>query len=380
MKKIAIVYDWMDKWGGVERMLLILHELFPHAVFYTSFVDYDTAIWAQSLNPRTSYMQRLPRFILRNRVLSLPFFTYAFESFNLREYDVVISVSSSFAKGVVTDHHTKHISIILTPPRFLWQGEENYKKGGMVGWVLKRRLREWDVVAAERPDTLLAISKTVANRCKKYYKRDSLVVYPPFDSNYWDTVKSKLLNTGVSKELVSDLSGSRFGLVVSRLERYKRIDIAVDAFRDGALSKHYDKLVIVGKGTEEKRLKIRAGSSKLICFYQSITDTDLAWLYHSASAHIMPQEEDFGYTSIEAQFFHCPVVAFSRGGASETVIDGKTGILFDMQTPSSLIEALARLASMKYNLSTVNTQAFQNNVAQYDKAQFATVMKDITNL
>ena len=121
MKKIAIVYDWMDKWGGVERMLLILHELFPHAVFYTSFVDYDTAFWAQSLNLRTSYMQRLPRFILRNRVLSLPFFTYAFESFNLREYDVVISVSSSFAKGVVTDHHTKHISIILTPPRFLWQ-------------------------------------------------------------------------------------------------------------------------------------------------------------------------------------------------------------------------------------------------------------------
>lgn len=380
MKRIAIVYDWMDKWGGVERMLLMLHELFPQAVFYTSFVDYDAAPWAKALNLQTSFMQKLPRFILKSRVLSLPFFVYAFESFNLRDYDVVLSVSSSFAKGVVTDHHTKHISFILTPPRFLWQGEENYKKGGLVGEMLKSRFRGWDMVAANRPDMLLAISKTVANRCAKYYKRDSFVVYPPFDSNYWGGVKSRLLNTGASAELVGSLSQSRFCLVVSRLEQYKRVDVAVDAFKDDAVLKYFDRLVVVGVGTEEKRLKARAGSNKSVTFYQSITDTDLAWLYQNAAAHIMPQEEDFGYTSIEAQFFHCPVIAFSRGGASETVIDGQTGLLFDAQTPSSLIEALARLASMKYNLRTVNTQVFQKNVARYDKALFAATLKNITNL
>lgn len=379
MKKIAIVYDWMDKWGGVERILLMLHELFPQAVYYTSFVNYDKAPWARELDVRTSFMQRLPSIVLKSRLLSLPFFPYAFESFNLREYDIVLSITSSFAKGVITDHHTKHISLLLTPPRFLWQGEENYQKGGLMGGMYKRRLREWDVIASERPDEYLAISKTVARRCRKYYHRDCAVLYPPFDIQYWQRIARNVHRDNVPS-LLSGLANRKYCLVVSRLERYKRVDIAVDAFKNGGLAKYVDALVIVGRGTEEQKLKARARMSENIIFYNSVNDTELAWLYQHAQAHIMPQEEDFGYTSLEAQYFNCPVIAFNRGGAVETVIEGKTGLFFDEQTPAALVKTLERFAVMKYNLRTVNSDVFQENVARYDKDRFAKALYEITNL
>lgn len=379
MKKIAIVYDWMDKWGGVERILLMLHELFPQAVYYTSFVNYDKAPWARELDVRTSFMQRLPSTILKSRLLSLPFFPYAFESFNLREYDIIFSISSSFAKGVITDHHTKHISLLLTPPRFLWHGEENYQKGGLLGGMYKRRLREWDMVASKRPDQYLAISKAVAGRCRKYYHQDCTVLYPPFDTQYWQKVKGELHNGNVSSSF-PELDNKRYCLVVGRLEKYKRVDIAVDVFKEGGLSKHFDALVIVGKGTEEQKLKAKAQTSNNIVFYNSLNDTELAWLYQHAQAHIMAQEEDFGYTSLEAQFFNCPVIAFNRGGAIETVIDGKTGLFFDEQTPAALVKTLERFAVMKYNLRTGNSDVFQENVARYDKDRFAKGLYEITNL
>src|SRR3989338_7774346 len=191
--KTAIVYDWIDKWGGVERLLLTLSEIFPDADFYTSIYDPIKAPWAKDLNIKTSYMQRLPDKIKKNRILSIPFYPFAFENFNFNNYDLVISVTSSFAKGIITKPETKHICILLTPPRFLWLYSHLYIPADYQSlfWGYLQYLKKWDLAAANRPDKIISISKTVQKRTKKIYNRDSEVIYPPFDFSYWGKIKQQ---------------------------------------------------------------------------------------------------------------------------------------------------------------------------------------------
>lgn len=158
-EKVAIVYDWVDKWGGVERVLLALHELFPKAPLFTSYIDQKGALWARNFDVHTSFIQSLPTFIKSHRALSLPFYPYAFESINFNEYDLVISVTSSFAKGIITRPETKHITYLLTPTRFLWTHCQEYGVKGMnlLGELYRKRLREWDYIVAQRPDTIISL-------------------------------------------------------------------------------------------------------------------------------------------------------------------------------------------------------------------------------
>src|SRR3989339_970850 len=286
-REIAIVYDWMDSWGGVERMLLILNEMFPEAKWYTSYVDEERAQWVRKLKVKTSFIQSLPSFIKKSRILSLPFYPYAFESFDLKGYDLVISVTSSFAKSVITGPGTRHICILLTPTRWLWSHGEMYDLGctnfdlfnPIKSWFI-RKMKAWDMVAASRPDKIISISQTVADRCLKYYDRKSEVVYPPFDIEYWKSVKRKTCNA-------KRLFFNEYYLIVSRLEPYKKVDLVIVTF-----NKMKDKkLIIVGKGTQEQKLKAIAGENTR--FIQDISDQELADLYLSATALIMPQEEDF---------------------------------------------------------------------------------------
>lgn len=330
--KIAIVYDWIDKWGGVERVLLTLHEIFPDADFYTSYYDSKEAPWAKNFKIKTSFIQRLPNFIKRNRVLSLPFYTFAFESFNFTEYDLVISVSSSFAKSVITKPGTRHICYLLTPTRYFWWDTYRWTQPFL------KYYREWDKVAAQRPDKIISISKTVQKRCKKYYGRESEVIYPPFDSAYWSRIKSQIPHFAKASR---GKPNSKFYLVVSRLEPYKKVDLAIKVFNKLPL----DNLIIVGKGTQESKLKRLAAHN--IIFMKDLTDTELAQLYSSAKALIMPQEEDFGYIALEAQLFGCPIIAFHKGGATETIIEGKSGIFFEKQTEKDIVEAVQRCDKIK---------------------------------
>lgn len=335
--KTAIVYDWIDKWGGVERVLLTLAKMFPRADWLTSYFDPRAASWARKLNVKTSFIQQFPDFIKKNRILSIPLYPYAFESFNFSDYDLVISVSSSFAKSIITRPGTLHICYLLTPTRYFWLETETYLDNPFkqLGKIRLKKYQEWDYVAAQRPDQIISISKAVQQRVKKFYKRNSEVIYPPFDVEYWEKIKQEALKV--------KQKSSKFFLVVSRLEPYKKVDLVINVF-----NKLKEKLVIVGKGTQMSRLKRLAGNN--IEFLSDLSDEELARLYASAEALIMPQVEEFGYVSLEAQLFGCPVIAYKKGGATETILENKTGLFFDRQTAKSLANAVARFTKIEYNL------------------------------
>jgi len=261
-KKIAIVYDWIDKWGGVERVLLNLHEMFPEAVFYTSYFDKEKAAWAKDLNIKTSFLQNFPNFIKKSRILSFIFYPFAFESFNFSEYDLVISVTSSFAKAIITQPKTKHICYLLAPTRYLWSHKRDYLKNKLINYLISgwlKMFKNWDLTVSQRPDKIISISETVRRRCLKYYKRKSEVIYPGFDIAYWNNIKSKVKN-------------KKFFLVVSRLEQYKKVDLAVKVF-----NKLNKPLIIVGEGTEKNKLEQMAGNN--ITFLSNISDVELGDLY-----------------------------------------------------------------------------------------------------
>jgi len=355
--RIAIVYDWIDKWGGVERVLLTLAEMFPKADWYTSYYDPQTAPWAKNLNLKTSFIQKLPKFIRKSRLLSFPFYPYAFESFNFSNYNVVITITSSFAKSVITKPSTLHICYLLTPTRYFWVDLEDYLNNPSLklGYLSLKKLKQWDFVAAQRPDHIISISKIVQQRTKKFYKRDSEVIYPPFDLDYWQKLKDKSSTFHVSS--------SKFFLVVSRLEPYKRVDLAVNVF-----NQLNENLIIVGKGSLSNELKRMA--SKNIQFVSDLTDGELGQLYQNARALIMPQEEEFGYVSLEAQFFGCPVIAYKKGGATETVLENKTGIFFDKQSKTSLQAAVERFKKIQYNLKNSARTFGKENAKRFSKKIF----------
>jgi len=369
-KKIAIVYDWFDKWGGVERVLLTLHEVFPQADFFTSYYNPDKAFWAKDLRIKTSFIQKLPKFIKENRIASLLFYPIAFETFNFNNYDLVISVTPSFAKSVITQPNTKHICYLLTPTRFLWSHEKDYIKNQKLNIkFIVDFLKRWDQVAIQRTDKIISISETVRSRCLKYYQRESKVLYPPFDLSYWNKIKSNL--PSISK--VRETSKTKnFYLIVSRLESYKKVDLAIKVF-----NKRKENLVVVGEGNEEKKLKKIVG--KNIIFLKKLTDEQLAFLYSYAQALIMPQEEDFGYVSLEAQFFGCPVISYDKGGAKETVIEGKTGIFFKRQTISSLGLAVERFRKIRYNLKSSCAKIGPKNIARFDKKNWISALTETIN-
>ncbi|QQS43930.1 glycosyltransferase [Candidatus Roizmanbacteria bacterium] len=344
--KTAIIYDWMDKWGGVERLLLTLNEEFPDADWYTSYIDRENASWTKYLSGEVypSFLQKFPDFLRRSRIFSLFLLPYAFESFDLSKYDLVISVTSSFAKGVITRPETKHICILLTPTRWLWGMTEQYVSSSWAVPFLSK-LRKWDFVAAQRPDRIISISQHVAERCRTYYKRDSDVVYPPFDTEHWDAIEETV-----------ERPERPYFLTVSRLESYKKVDLVVKAFTQ---LQNYD-LVVVGRGSQKKSLQHIA--SKNTTFLENVSDIKLRSLYRNAEALIMPQEEDFGYVSVEAQYFGCPVISYRTGGVAELIEDGKTGCLFDSQNVSSVREAVADFKRDTYNL--VDTKGIARKFAK----------------
>ncbi len=344
--KIAIVYDWVDKWGGVERVLLNFFEIFPRADFYTSYFNKEKAQWARNFKINTTFIQKMPNLIKNNRFLSLIFYPIAFESLDFKNYHLVISITSSFSKGIITQPKTRHIVYLLTPTRFLWVMPEVYGLNGLKKRLISpyiKYLKQWDFVAAQRADEVYSISKTVAKRCSRYYKRNSKVIYPPFDYYYWESKKEELeKNYFTVKKKFTDI-GSNYFLIVSRLESYKKIDLPIQVF-----NQLNQKLVIVGEGTKKNYLRKLA--KKDIYFFSNISDMELVYLYLKAQATIIPQEEDFGYVALESQYFNCPVIGHKIGGSSETVSDGVGGVLFEKQTEENLLLAIERFHKLKYNL------------------------------
>lgn len=330
--RIALVYDRVNKWGGAERVLLSLHKLFPDAPLFTSVYDRQKALWAKIFDVKTSFLKYFPIAKTSHELFAL-FMPVAFESFSFDEFDVVISITSEAAKGIITKPHTLHICICLTPTRYLWSGYDEYFSNSAVRFFSKpviAYLRSWDLLASKRPDFYIAISNNVRNRIKKYYRRDSSVIYPPLTLR-----NSKFQNLN---------SRAKYYLVVSRLSRFtpqKRIDLAIRA-----ANKLKIPLKIIGSG-DINYFKSICGPT--VEFLGGLTDQELSYYYKNCVALIFPGEEDFGLVMVEAQSFGKPVIAYRKGGAQDIVITGKTGEFFDQQTVGSLMSVLEKFDPKRYN-------------------------------
>ncbi len=358
--KVAIVYDWIDKWGGVERVLLHLHSLFPQAYFFTSAVNFKNAQWARDLRIQSSFLQSFPPLLRSKRALLTPLFPLAFEGFGFDGYDLVISVTSAFAKGIITKPDTKHICYLLTPPRYLWSHTEDYLSG-VAGFLTKpivNHLKQWDLLASQRPDGYISLSKTTADRAKRCYGFDTPVVHPPFDTAYWDLKKKQM------KKPKSTSFAKPYYLWVGRMESYKKPGLIIEAAKKD-ITRNF---IFVGTGSLEKELKSNA--SQNCQFVGLISDDELSYLYSHAQAFIMPQNEDFGYVSLEAQYHGCPVIAYRMGGACETVVEGQSGLFFDDQTVPSLVSQLERYEQISYNLIHSTRQIEQSIKERFGAERF----------
>lgn len=322
--KVAIVHDWLVAYAGADRVVDCMHHVFPDAPIYTLVYDRENMPeWFKSYDIRTTYLQKIP-FATRLYKNMLPLMPRAFEALDLSEYDLVLSSCSSCSKGVITRPDAVHICYCHTPIRYVWDFYYTYRQNAnplvrmvMPGQVYK--LRQWDRCAADRVDYFVANSHYIAQRIKKYYRRDSDVIYPCVHINE---------SPFVEKE--------DFYLVVGRFTWYKRIDLAVAACT--MLNK---RLVVIGTGGEEPRLRALAGPT-VEFLGGGLTDGQIREYYLRAKAFLFPGEEDFGITPVEAQSAGTPVLAFGRGGACETVLPGKTGYWFDAQTPESLAACIEK--------------------------------------
>ncbi|MCD6290711.1 MAG: glycosyltransferase [Anaerolineae bacterium] len=339
--RVAIVHDWLNQVGGAEHVLEALKGLFPDAPIYTSIYDPDRMpANYQAWDIRTSFMQRLPG-VSQHHQWFLMLYPFAFEAFDLSGYDLVISNKSAFCHGVVTPPETLHISYCLTPTRFVWMYEA-YRQREHIGQlsnavlrVVIPWLRLWDRAAADRVDRFVAISRAIQQRIRKYYRRESEIIYPPVDTDRFRPLGQP--------------PGEYF-LVVSRLIPYKRIDIAVDAFTRLGLP-----LWIVGDGRDRAALEKRAGDN--VRFLGRVSDAELVSLLQGCRAFIFPGLEDFGIAPLEAMACGRPVIAYAGGGALDTVVEGKTGLFFREQTPEALAEVVQRFAPTDFNPAECRAQA-----------------------
>ncbi|MGB9706648.1 MAG: glycosyltransferase [Microgenomates group bacterium] len=373
--KIAIVYDKINTWGGAERVLLALHEIFPQAPLYTSVFNEKKASWAKVF-PQVipSFLQKFPLAKTQSHWYTL-LMPLAFESFNFGDYEVVISVTSGEAKGIITKPQTLHLCYCLTPTRYLWvePGYELYQHFGMFNKLIHalkppflRFLKKWDEVAAQRPDAYATTCKTIARRILKFYRRQAKIITPFVDTDFFQPGKPS--------------NSQNYFLAVGRLVPYKRFDIAIEACQKLGL-----RLKIVGDGPDfnllEKKVKsLFKNGWPLVEMLGLVDDKELLKLYQNCQALLMPQKEDFGLVALEAQACGKPVIAFRAGGARETILDGKTGLFFSQQTPESLVGALKKFSRLHFDPKTIRAHAkkyslekFKNRfkkwvIEEYDKS------------
>jgi glycosyltransferase involved in cell wall biosynthesis len=348
--RVALVHDYLNQMGGAERVLMAFHEIFPTAPIYTSIYDpqrVDPAF--QQMDIRTSFMQKLP-FVKKHHQPFLPFYPFAMETLDLRDYDLVLSSSSAFAKGIITKPHTMHICYCHTPMRWCWNYEEYVERehlGKMTRSVLPfliTGLRVWDQTTAMRVDHFIANSPIVAERIHKYYRRGAVVIPPPVEVQRFPF-----------DPLVEPAD---YFLIVSRLIPYKRIDLAIEA-----CNRLQQPLVIIGGGRDEERLRKLAGPT--IRFMGRLSDQEVLHYYTHCRALLFPGEEDFGITPLEAQASGRPVIAYGAGGALASIVDGVTGVFFREQTVESLSEALAT-----FNEQHFNPHIIRNHALEFDMPRF----------
>lgn len=349
--KIAFVQDWLNGFAGGEQVLLALHELYPEAPIYTSVYNSERTPQFSEAIVRTTYLQKFS-YLRNHHQIAIPLMPLAFESLDLKGFDVIVSIGGGLAKGVITQPDQRHISYCNTPMRYLWHIGGDSRAQGIIRSQVAHSLRMWDVVSASRVDQFVANSQTVADRIGKFYRMPAEVIYPP-------------VNTSAFKP--NNKPSEKYFLSVGRLISYKRVDLAVRACMQTK-----SPLKVVGTGPELDSLKNMASKAPWIEFLGRVSDAELQDLYSKTKGFLFGAEEDFGIVPVEAMSAGRPIIAFGKGGATESIVDGSTGIFFSQQIPESMAEAIERFNSMQWS-----SEVIRNRSEAFDKSIFQKKMREI---
>ena len=386
--KIALVHDWLVRLGGAERVLIAFHKIFPEAPIYTLFYDKEfVSQYLPKAKISASFLHKVPNIKKLHPWLKI-LMPFAIESIDLSDFDLIISSSHEFSHGILSKQSAKHICFYHSPSRILWdrtyEYAKDFKERGKGAFKLsliklgQHFLRIWDHGASRRPDIVLANSKHVAQRIKKYYGREAQVIYPPVEIT---------ASESAHRMAPAQLSFKNYFLIVSQLYPHKNLDLAIEAFkRIPDLN-----LVIIGDGPEYKNLKIkiqqrfpashgnlRRAKSKLrnVELLGFVSDEDLPVYYKGCLAYLICNEEDFGISPLEAMSFGKPVLAYKKGGVQESVLEGKTGEFFDKLEPGSLSEA-AELINEKIKSGHFNEMAIKKHSEKFSFERFKKEVFDI---
>ncbi len=356
---VAIVCDWLVGIGGAERVVLEIHKLYPKAPIYTSQYDKTAISWFDDADVRTTWLQHLPKSLKK----FLPLLrAWTFARLDLSEYDIVISSSGAEAKGIKTGNNTIHINYCHSPTHYYWIRPDEYLKnpGFSFGfnWLAKlglklllEPLKRWDKLASKKPDFMIANSTHTQRMIKKYYKRDSVVIFPPVD-----TERLKL----------SSNPPNRHGLIIAgRQTPYKRFDLVIQTCNTLKIP-----LIVIGSGPDHKRLEKMAGRNTT--FLTNVNDNEIVSHFQSSLGFIMPNMDDFGIVAVEALSAGTPVVAYQKGGSLDYVKDGKNGYFFKKQNEKSLAEAIDKLLKKNFNYQQISQDtsifsinSFKTNLKNY---------------
>lgn len=355
--RIALVHDYLVQYGGAERVLEAFSELFPYAPIYTLIYDRE-AMHGKFADKRiyTSFLQHLPFARKRHRLFP-PLMPLAIEQFDFTKYDIVLSDSSSYAKGIITRPETLHVCYMHTPMRYAWDDCQKYAQDFGFPQMVKRLvpffmspIRLWDKASADRVDRFIANSQFVAKRIRKYYRKDALVIHPPVNVGNFYIAKPE--------------DRKEYFLMVGRLIAYKRHDIAIEAFNRLKLP-----LKIIGRGPELERLKKIAGPT--VEFLGRVPEEELPKYYAECRGFVFPQEEDFGIVAIEAMAAGRPLIAYRGGDIVEHMEEGRMGAYFDEQTADAIAEAVKRFDGRSCDPEYIRSKALH-----FDKERFKATIKD----
>ena len=352
--KVAIVCDWLTGIGGAERVVYELHKLYPNAPIYTSQYDPSKIDWFEGADIRTTWLQKLPKSLKK----FLPLLrAWTFSRLDLSDYDLVLSSSGAEAKGVKTGPNTIHICYCHSPTHYYWvRPNEYFKNPGFprgLNWLARLGLRllinplkQWDKRAAKKPDVMIANSTHTQAMIKRYYRRDSTVVFPPVEIDRFRVLGKQQLRHGF--------------VIAGRQTTYKRFDLAIQACNELNVP-----LIVIGTGPLHKQLVKMAGRN--VTFLTNVNDNDIVKHFQTSIGFIFPGMEDFGIVAVEAMAAGTPVIAYQKGGALDYVVPNKTGIFFDRQNTKSLVKALETAMNKNFDHAAIAEHAQQFSVAAFSK-------------
>ncbi|MAF20517.1 MAG: glycosyl transferase [Parcubacteria group bacterium] len=353
--RVALVHDYLNQYGGGERVLEAFCQIFPRAPIYTLLYDkIKTGSAFEGREIKTSFLQKVPLVKSHHRPF-LMLMPLAIEQFDLSQYDLVLSDSHSYSKGVITSTNTFHICYCHTPIRYAWDDSHKYIEEFGYSNLVKKTIpffmsyiRVWDEQAAQRVDKFIANSDFVAQRIEKYYRQSVSVIHPPVKTDLFYLAKKP----------------DDYFLIVGRFLPYKRFDLAIEAFNQLGWP-----LKIVGDGPDKKKLQAQAKDN--IEFVGLVSDEKLRDYYARCQAFISPQEEDFGIAVVEAMASGRPVIAYQSGGALEIIQSGLTGLFFKEQTPEDLVAVLKEFKSVDFNPGLIRQRAME-----FDQERFKQKIKE----